>query len=44
MTSGYQVVLDACVLVNVALRDTLVRLAEPPHLFRTIYNSYIHSA
>src|SRR5260370_15391598 len=33
MTSGYQAVLDACVLVNAALRDTLLRLAEPPHLF-----------
>jgi predicted nucleic acid-binding protein len=33
MTSGYQAVIDACVLVNAALRDTLLRLAEPPHLF-----------
>lgn len=33
MTSGYQVIIDACVLVNAALRDTLLRLAEPPHLF-----------
>jgi hypothetical protein len=33
MTSGYQVVLDACVLVNAALRDTLLRNAEPPHLY-----------
>lgn len=33
MTSGYQVVLDACVLVNAVLRDTLLRLAEPPHLY-----------
>jgi len=33
MTSGYQVILDACVLVNAALRDTLLRLAEPPHLY-----------
>jgi predicted nucleic acid-binding protein len=33
MISGYQVVLDACVLVNAALRDTLLRLAEPPHLY-----------
>lgn len=33
MTSGYQAVLDACVLVNEALRDTLLRLAEPPHLY-----------
>src|ERR1039457_7413424 len=33
MISGYQVVLDACVLVNAALRDTLLRLAEPPQLY-----------
>jgi len=33
MISGYQVVLDACVLVNAALRDTLLRLAEPPHRY-----------
>lgn len=33
MTSGYQAVIDACVLVNAALRDTLLRLAEPPHLY-----------
>jgi predicted nucleic acid-binding protein len=33
MTAGYQVILDACVLVNEALRDTLLRLAEPPHLY-----------
>ncbi|MGA3373140.1 MAG: PIN domain-containing protein [Terracidiphilus sp.] len=30
---GYQVILDACVLVNAALRDTLLRIAEPPRLF-----------
>ena len=30
---GYQVVLDACVLVNAALRDTLLRIAEPPRLY-----------
>jgi predicted nucleic acid-binding protein len=33
MSSGYQAVLDACVLVNAALRDTLLRLAEPPELY-----------
>ena len=33
MILGYQVILDACVLVNAALRDTLLRLAEPPHLY-----------
>ena len=30
---GYQVILDACVLVNAALRDTLPRIAEPPRLY-----------
>jgi hypothetical protein len=30
MSSDFQVVLDACVLVNAALRDTFLRLAEPP--------------
>jgi hypothetical protein len=30
---GYQVILNACVLVNAALRDTLLRIAEPPRLF-----------
>jgi hypothetical protein len=30
MSSDYRVILDACVLVNAALRDTLLRLAEPP--------------
>jgi hypothetical protein len=30
MSSDFQVILDACVLVNAALRDTLLRLAEPP--------------
>ncbi|HEY0795229.1 MAG TPA: hypothetical protein VGD64_05565 [Acidisarcina sp.] len=33
MSRGDHVVLDACVLVNAALRDTLLRLAEPPHLY-----------
>ena len=33
MTFGYQAVLDACVLVNAALRDTLLRIAEPPRLY-----------
>jgi predicted nucleic acid-binding protein len=31
--NDYQVVLDACVLVNAALRDTLLRIAEPPRLY-----------
>jgi hypothetical protein len=30
MSSDFQVILDACVLVNAALRDTMLRLAEPP--------------
>jgi hypothetical protein len=30
---GYLVILDACVLVNAALRDTLLRIAEPPRLY-----------
>lgn len=30
MSSDFQVILDACVLVNAALRDTLLRLAEAP--------------
>lgn len=33
MTANRQVVLDACVLVNAALRDTLLRIAEPPRLY-----------
>ena len=33
MTAGYLAVLDACVLVNAALRDTLLRIAEPPRLY-----------
>ena len=32
MTAGYQAVLDACVLVNAALRDTLQRIAESLYL------------
>ena len=33
MTADFLVVLDACVLVPAALRDTLLRLAEDPRLF-----------
>jgi len=33
MTSDYLAVLDACVIVPAALRDTLLRLAETPRLF-----------
>ena len=43
MTSGYQVILDACVLVNAALRDTLLRLAEPPHLYLPRWSTEIIS-
>jgi len=41
MTSGNQVVLDACVLVNAALRDSLLRLAEPPRLYLPRWSSEI---
>jgi hypothetical protein len=33
MTGTPLLVLDACVLANFSLRDTLLRLAEPPRLF-----------
>jgi len=33
MTPATAVVLDACVLVNFSLRDTLLRMAEPPKLY-----------
>ena len=33
MTGTPAVVLDACVLANFSLCDTLLRLAEPPRLF-----------
>ena len=33
MTADFLVVLDACVLVPASLRDTLLRLAEPPRLY-----------
>ena len=33
MTGTPLVVLDACVLANFSLCDTLLRLAEPPRLF-----------
>jgi hypothetical protein len=33
MTGARLVVLDACVLANFSLCDTLLRLAEPPRLF-----------
>jgi predicted nucleic acid-binding protein len=43
VTSGYQAVLDACVLVNAALRDTLLRIAEPPRLYLPRWSSDIMS-
>jgi hypothetical protein len=33
MTGTPLVVLDACILANFSLCDTLLRLAEPPRLF-----------
>lgn len=33
MTANSLVVLDACVLIPAPLRDTLLRLAEPPRLY-----------
>jgi predicted nucleic acid-binding protein len=33
VTASAQAVLDACVLVNAALRDTLLRIGEPPPLY-----------
>lgn len=33
MTTDFLVVLDACVLIQAPLRDTLLRLAEPPRLY-----------
>ena len=35
------VVLDACVLVNISLCDTLLRLAEPPRLFEPVWSQEI---
>lgn len=36
MSGAPRVVLDACVLANFALCDTLLRLAEPPRLFEAL--------
>ena len=33
MTADFLVVLDACILIQASLRDTLLRLAEPPRLY-----------
>jgi len=41
MTSTPLVVLDACVLANFSLCDTLLRLAEPPRLFEPRWSEEI---
>jgi predicted nucleic acid-binding protein len=41
MTSTPLVVLDACVLANFSLCDTLLRLAEPPRLFEPKWSEEI---
>ena len=41
MTGAPQVVLDACVLANFSLCDTLLRLAEPPRLFEPKWSDEI---
>ena len=41
MTGAPSVVLDACVLANFSLCDTLLRLAEPPRLFEPKWSEEI---
>jgi hypothetical protein len=41
MTGSPLVVLDACVLANFWLCDTLLRLAEPPPLFESKWSEQI---
>lgn len=41
MTGAPLVVLDACVLANFSLCDTLLRLAEPPSLFEPKWSEEI---
>src|SRR5947208_1869643 len=41
MTDAPLVVLDVCVLVNLALCDTLLRLAEPPRLYEPKWSEEI---
>src|ERR1700688_2757527 len=41
MTGAPLVVLDACVLANFSLCDTLLRLAEPPRLFEPKWSDEI---
>jgi predicted nucleic acid-binding protein len=39
--SNYKAVLDACVLVNACVRDTLLRLAEEPRLYIPLWSEEI---
>ena len=39
--TGRIAVIDVCVLVQAPLRDTLLRLAEPPALYRAIWSEEI---
>ena len=41
MTGTPLVILDACVLANFSLCDTLLRLAEPPRLFEPKWSDEI---
>jgi hypothetical protein len=41
MTPATAVVLDACVLVNFSLCDTLLRMAEPPKLYEPRWSEEI---
>jgi hypothetical protein len=41
MTAAPAVVLDACVLVNFSLCDTLLRMAEPPELYEPRWSEEI---
>jgi hypothetical protein len=41
MTGAPLVVLDACVLANFSLCDTLLRLAEPPQIFEPKWSEEI---
>jgi len=34
-------ILDACILVQAPLRDTLLRLAEPPSLYQPLWSEEI---
>ena len=42
--TGPRVVLDACVLANFSLCDTLLRLAEPPRLFEPKWSEETNGA